>query len=284
MEPVVYDLAINPRGTFATILRDDTALLPPAYYAFMAPQWLRTDPRQLSALRRAELDRFGAACRRDVALAGMVETLFDRLLPRGRDGEDDSAGLSELLNQLGFDREQHEQVRADLKSGRTGLAQNRLPASTIIEDVREGDVIDVSHGVDPAFIELGRQILSRGEVGVLTLAAGAGSRWTQGAGVVKALHPFCKLGGKHRSFVEVHLAKSRKVGNANGATIPHLVSTSYLTHKPIELMLAAREHKVAQQVRNFEPMADRVQTLRRQVVGVVAGLPGAAGPVDEGSV
>jgi hypothetical protein len=30
---------------------------------------------------------------------------------------------------------------------------------------------------------------------VVSLAGGAGSRWTQGAGVVKALNPFCKLGG-----------------------------------------------------------------------------------------
>jgi hypothetical protein len=241
MEPVVYDMAINPRGTFATILRDDAALLPPAYYAFMAPQWLRTDPRQLSSLRRAELDRFGVACRKDPALAGMVETLFDRLLPRGASAGEDSTDLSELLNQLGFDREQHEQVRTDLKHGRTGLAQNRLPASTVIEDVRDGDVVDVSAGADAAFAELGRQVLSRGEVAVFTLAAGAGSRWTQGAGVVKALHPFCKLGGKHRSFIEVHLAKSRRIGRLHGATIPHLISTSYLTHKPIEQVLAARE-------------------------------------------
>ena len=33
-----------------------------------------------------------------------------------------------------------------------------------------------------------------GEPAVVTLAAGVGSRWTQGAGVVKALHPFCKFG------------------------------------------------------------------------------------------
>lgn len=241
MEPVVYDLAINERGTFATMLQNEAALLPPAYYAFMAPQWLRTDPRQLSALRRAELDRFGAACRSDPQLAGMVETLFDRLLPRGKDAEDEDSGLSELLNKLGFDREQHEQIRADLKNGRTGLAQNRLPAATVIEDVREEDFVDVSQHPDPAWAKLGAEILSRGEVAVLTLAAGAGSRWTQGAGVVKALHPFCKLGGQHRSFIEVHLAKSRRIGHAHGATIPHLVSTSYLTHKPIEQSLALRE-------------------------------------------
>ena len=49
---------------------------------------------------------------------------------------------------------------------------------------------------------------------VVTLAGGAGSRWTQGAGVVKALNPFCRLGGQHRTFLEVHLAKSRRTGHA----------------------------------------------------------------------
>src|SRR5256885_7154798 len=50
----------------------------------------------------------------------------------------------------------------------------------------------------------------------LTLAAGAGSRWTQGAGVVKALHPFCKLAGCHRTFLETHLAKSRRTSRQTG--------------------------------------------------------------------
>jgi hypothetical protein len=74
---------------------------------------------------------------------------------------------------------------------------------------------------------------------VVTLAAGAGSRWTQGAGVVKALHPFCRLGGRHRTFVEVHLAKSRKAGRAWGAPVPHVVTTSYLTHEPTRSFLQA---------------------------------------------
>jgi hypothetical protein len=60
--------------------------------------------------------------------------------------------------------------------------------------------------------------------------------------VVKALHPFCKLGSKHRTFIEVHLAKSRKVGRMFGAPLPHAIATSYLTHEPIENFLAAREN------------------------------------------
>ena len=243
MEPVVYDFAINPRGTFAEVLEGDHALLPAGYYTLMAPQWLRTDPRDLTPGRRAELDRFGAACRTRPELAGVVETLFDRLLPRGRGDGAGERSLADLLGASGFDREQHEQIRADLKAGRTGLAQNRLPASSSIADVRDDDVDDLSDARrrDPRSEKVGRDALAAGEVAVLTLAAGAGSRWTQGAGVVKALHPFCKLGGRHRTFLEVHLAKSRRTGRLAGATVPHLFSTSYLTHAPIEQALRARD-------------------------------------------
>jgi hypothetical protein len=59
--------------------------------------------------------------------------------------------------------------------------------------------------------ELGRTALANGEVGVITLAAGVGSRWTQGAGVVKALNPFCKMKGQWRSFLDIHFAKTRAV-------------------------------------------------------------------------
>jgi hypothetical protein len=76
--------------------------------------------------------------------------------------------------------------------------------------------------------------LARGEVAVVTYAAGVGSRWTQGAGVAKALHPFAKFAGRHRSFAEVHLAKSRRTGAQFGATVPHVFTTSYLTHAPLE--------------------------------------------------
>ena len=74
------------------------------------------------------------------------------------------------------------------------------------------------------------------------MAAGAGSRWTQGAGVVKALHPFCKLAGRHRTFLEIHLAKSRRVGREAGAAPPHVVTTGYLTHEPIRAHLQTRKN------------------------------------------
>src|SRR5207247_1926450 len=77
---------------------------------------------------------------------------------------------------------------------------------------------------------LGLNALAEGSVAVVTLAAGAGSRWTQGAGVVKALHPFCRLAGRHRTFIETHLAKSRRTSRQVGTPVPHIFTTGYLTH------------------------------------------------------
>jgi hypothetical protein len=70
-------------------------------------------------------------------------------------------------------------------------------------------------------------------VAVVSLAGGVGSRWTKGAGVVKALNPFAKLGGRHRSFLEVHLAKSRRVSRLCGTPLAHVITTSYLTHDAV---------------------------------------------------
>ncbi|MEI8314848.1 MAG: UTP--glucose-1-phosphate uridylyltransferase, partial [Verrucomicrobiota bacterium] len=222
MEPVVYDFAINERGTWCDLLTGDRALMPAGYYSQIVPGLLKAS--QLSASRRAELDKFGTACRTQPELAGMVNTLFDRLFPRAKSTGTDQ-NLTELLAELGFDHLQHEQIRADLKNGRIGLAQNRLPAATVIEDVRDEDVVIA----DDTCRQCGLTALRNGEAAVVTLAAGVGSRWTQGAGVVKALHPFCKLGGAHRSFLEVHLAKTRRAGK----NIPHIVTTSHLTHRQI---------------------------------------------------
>ena len=182
----------------------------------------------------------GAACRTRPDLAGLVPTLFDRLLPRTGEGARAGQDLDALLAELGFDPVQHEQIRGDLKHGRIGLAQNRLPPSSDIRDVQPGDVLGrtvLPYGLRRA----GEAALANGEVAVVTLAAGVGSRWTQGAGVVKALHPFAKLGGRHRTFLEVHLAKSRRRGREAGADVPHVFTTSDLTHAAIETFLRSEK-------------------------------------------
>ena len=45
MEPVVYDFAINERGTWADLRSGEKALLPAAYYSLHVPGWLRADPQ-----------------------------------------------------------------------------------------------------------------------------------------------------------------------------------------------------------------------------------------------
>ncbi len=240
MDPVVYDFAINENGTFAELLMGEKAVLPAGYYALTIPQLLRLDPRNLSSLRRAELDHFSAASRSKPELRGMMQVLFDRLLPKLQRASGGEKALATLLDENGFDRAQHEQIRADLKDGRIGLAQNRLPQATTIEDVHEQDVLNSSAlaASSKEFRTLGERAIANGQVAVVTLAAGIGSRWTQGAGAVKALHPFCKLAGRHRTFIEAHLAKSRRVSKQFGVALPHIFTTSYLTHAPIESFLA----------------------------------------------
>ncbi|MDB6053803.1 MAG: ugp [Verrucomicrobiales bacterium] len=236
MNPVVYDFSINETGTASSLLVDDQSLMPRGYYPLMVPPMLREDPRKLDSLRRLELDRFAAACRTDPGQAGMVQVLFDRLLPKARLKKEGEGTLQELLGQNGFDRAQHEQIRSDLRHGLIGLAQNRLPANSEIRDVQPGDVADFSSPdsklvSDRALIKKGEYAISHGEVAMVSLSAGVGSRWTQGAGVVKALHPFSKFKGKHRTFLEVHLAKSRKTSQKYHCEVPHIFTTSYLTHE-----------------------------------------------------
>ncbi len=245
MDPVVYDFDLNENGSFAHLRAGaSAAMLSPEYYLMMVPRWLRHDPRTLRPETRAELDRFAGL----QLLAGdrpLVEPLIARIFPPAAKKSSASSAhasggetLRDLLAAQGFDPVQHERIRDDLRTGRIGLAQNRLPASALVEDARPDDVHAIDFA-DPAALALGSAALAEGRVAVMTLAAGAGSRWTQGAGTVKALHPFAKLGGRHRSFLETHLAKTRAAALAHGAAAPHLFTTSHLTHDATAAFLAA---------------------------------------------
>ena len=242
MEPVVYDFAINERGTEAQLLRGDSALMPAAYYQLVVPSLIRLEARLLSPARRAELERFTAACDEVPEFQGMVQHVFEHLIPHSSQKAERAQSLEALLEAHGFDRMEHEQIQADLRSGRVGLAQNRLPASSRIRDVSPDDLLDATRGVAPRYHEIGREALAAGMVAVVSFAGGAGSRWTKGAGVVKALHPFCKLGSARRSFIEVHLAKSRRTNRLYGAALPHIITTSYLTHDAIASYLRAERN------------------------------------------
>lgn len=242
MEPVVYDFAVNEHGTQATLLEGDSALMPAGYYQMAVPSLLRMESRLLSPLRRIELERFTAACHTVPEFQGMVQHVFEHLVPQRLPKADRSQSLDALLEAHGFDRVEHEQIQADLRSGRVGLAQNRLPISSLITDVGAEGLFDATEGVAPEYHEIGKDALAAGMVAVVSFAGGVGSRWTKGAGVVKALNPFCRLGGKHRSFIEVHLARSRRTGRLCGTALPHVITTSYLTHDAIQAHLRTQRN------------------------------------------
>ena len=238
MNPVVYDFSVNDRGSSCQLRVGNDAMMPDRYYGMMAPRWLRTETRSLSPLTRLELERFGLRCREHQDGASAVRTFVDHVLPTGDRHHVQENDLPTLLQANGFDRDMHEMIRSDLRSGRIGLAQNRLPANVHIEDVAPSDVTDTRSGLEEALVAQGTNAMRAGKVGVVTLAAGVGSRWTEGAGVVKGLHPFCKFGGVHRSFLEVHLAKSRRVARTYDTDLPHVITTSYMTERPIRQQLA----------------------------------------------
>lgn len=239
MDPVVYDFSINENGTTAEMLEGDDALFPVPYYHFVLPEILRLDARTMSPLRRNDLEQFARACGTKSGFSEATRPLLDRLLPSVAEIDRKENELGSLLGANGFDRAQHEQIRTDLRSGRIGLAMNRLPANAHIEDVDPRDLFDATSGAPDTYSENGWVALREGRAAVVTFAAGIGSRWTQGAGVVKALHPFAKFACNHRNFMEVHLAKTASVSAAAGVEIPHVFTTSHMTHGAIESWVRA---------------------------------------------
>ncbi|MGB0744362.1 MAG: UTP--glucose-1-phosphate uridylyltransferase [Opitutales bacterium] len=239
MEPVVYDFAINDQGTHATLLEGNNAMLASRYYPLVWPSLLKTDIRDLTEGQRLELANFQVQAQSDAKLAKAAASLFSNLFPQEKSGAyTTDTDLDALLHDNGFDLQQHEAIREDLRKGRLSMANSRLPISASIEDVSDEDVSVVSELVSEEDRITGEAAIRNGEVAVVTLAAGAGSRWTLGAGVVKAINPFCKFSGRHRSFLEIHLAKSRRTGSAVGQAPSHVFTTSYLTHEPIANCLA----------------------------------------------
>lgn len=238
MDPVVYDFTINEHGSVGALLKEGAALLPPGFYQAVLPAYLRRADDQLTPRERSDLRQFKQHAASQPAYAGVMAALLERNGGSTPATGGETSRLQQLLAENGFDAAQHEQIRTALRTGQIGLAHNRLPVNTRIEDVSPGEITDASRLDEQARLA-GEAALRRGEVAIVTYAAGVGSRWTQGAGVVKGLHPFAKFAGRHRSFIEVHLAKTRLAGRRAGLAIPHIFTTSHLTHAPIEQMLRA---------------------------------------------
>jgi len=222
MDPVVYDFQINDRGTWAELLPAGVGLPTARYCLQQLRSWV-TLGDALPAAQRHELAQFS---RRWVTGQVAAEVLA-RLLPTTSERTADTS-LQTVLDRGGFDPVAHETIRSALRAGTIGVAQNRLPPATTIEDARDGDVV-VRRRLDEDLAAAGGRALAEGRVMVVTLAGGAGTRWTQGAGTVKALHPFAVLGGSYRNFLEVHRAKWRRTARQFGQAPLHVVTTSEMT-------------------------------------------------------
>ena len=116
----------------------------------MVPQWLRTDPAVAHAAAPRRTRSLRPCLPHPAANSrGMVETLFDRLFPEDAGKEEPGERIRGAAART--ERLRSRAARADPRGsedGRIGLAQNRLPASTIIEDVRPDDVVDALDGMD----------------------------------------------------------------------------------------------------------------------------------------
>jgi galactokinase/mevalonate kinase-like predicted kinase len=239
MAPVVYDFRINMHGTIASLDSGIRAMMPPVYYTLQVPRMIAAGSSSLPYHRRADVDLFANRCPETRELLNVFRTTVNHLFPVTRSADDRSraewdAESAEIRRENGFDPVQHEQLRDDLQRGRIGLARNRLPVDLDIRDIDDSDLIQSSGPSARSATALGESALRRGEIAVVTLAAGVGSRWTTGAGVVKAVNPFVNIDGSHRSFLEIHFAKTRKAQREFKTRIPHVVTTSYLTHSAIE--------------------------------------------------
>lgn len=88
----------------------------------------------------------------------------------------DGKSLDEVLQDLGFDLAEHKRIQDEYRRGVIGLSQNRLPLETRLENATSEDVIAVERAITPEIRARGLAELQRGSVGVVTLAAGVGSR------------------------------------------------------------------------------------------------------------
>jgi len=218
IDPVAYDFEINHKGIVAELFKGEKAIVP--------------------GIRRDNLN-----------------------ITNNDSQENDESKIKETY---GFDPKSHEHIKGLLKNGDIGLARNRSPLSTTIEDVSEHDILHYENKYNPPsppFIKGGKHVspplekgdiggfsnelpdnryyktgldaLKRSEIAVVTFAGGMGSRWSQGSGVIKPISPFIKIQDKYRTFIELHIAKSKMSSKLSGNVIPHIFTTSYLTHDAI---------------------------------------------------
>lgn len=224
IDPQVYEFSINNYGTRSSFL--SSALMPSKYYHLMT----RNNPTIMDELSAEGKEEFEKGLMKQSCSPKAIHSPATEEKLR----EDIENDIERIKRENGFDAEEHEILRANLRAGRIGLAKNRLPPDTVIEDVGPEDVVYLSSVPDDVR-KRGEAALASGGVAVVSLAAGVGTRWTQGSGVIKGLNPFVYMKGKHRTFLEIQLAKTEALRTSaeGGIKIPHIICTGFLTHDAI---------------------------------------------------
>ena len=170
MEPVVYDSAINERGTFAELKTGGDAVMPDGYYNIVLPALLRKDQRLLSPCERGDLERFSAlSSRRAGRSRPRARACSTGCCRMAMAGDEHAETLESLLKANGFDPIQHERIQAELRAGHIGLAQNRLPATVQIEDVAPEQLFDARQRIDAKYSQARRRSACSGQL----------SRWSR---------------------------------------------------------------------------------------------------------
>jgi len=237
MEPVVFDFAINHDGIQGELKSGNAALLPEEYYRFFIsdPSYNPERKYQIPGAAEAEL-----------AISRYSIPIGSGSTSPGNGGDFSIIGQppsAEVMDEYDFNPELHRLNKELYQAGMIGLRQNRLRREAIISDVGISDLLIAPGEGHPDFQRCrikGEESLHRGEAAVVTLGAGLGSRWSGGSAVVKMLSPFVMIEGLHRSFLEIHLAKSARTSRDFSHPIQHAITTSFLTHRAISDTLSAR--------------------------------------------
>lgn len=238
MEPSVFDFTLNHKGIGGDIFTGDKALLPEEYYRLIGSE---TSFNPMTQHQIPSPGEFSLARRKYTISNTMISPVT---LREHDNGQCIKSMPSEILSEYDFNSELHRRNKELYQSGIIGLRENRFTREKRIKDADLSEVLFVpkdDHPDFPRWRALGETALRRGEAGVVTFGAGLGSRWS-GVGVVKLISPFVMIKGRHRSFLEIHLAKSSKTGYEFGYPIQHVFTTSFLTHRAIENTLTARQN------------------------------------------
>ena len=273
MEPVVYDFAINERGTWADLLAGaDGAACRPGYYTLHRARAAAQRPPQLSPRRAAPNWTASAPpAARGPSCAAWCRRSSTACCRAPSASAGGSEALAALLAEHGFDRAQHEQIRADLRGGRIGLAQNRLPVEQpTSRTCAPDDVVDADRTLAATRLARARAGRAGGRRGR------RGHAWPPArAAAGRRARAWSRRCTPSASSAAATAPSSRSTWPRAAASaalparpLPHIFTTSYLTHDADRATSCSRAD-------NYGYAGPLLPLARAQSIGLRTGPDGA---------